>query len=134
MKKVLMGALAVVLLAGCSSSGETGTFTGETTSDESGTTTVEVTKEDGKVTDVSIDTVKDGQSKKELGDDYGMRSASAIGKEWNEQIEFLEDYIVDNNGVDGIELDSEGKATNEDVLAGCTINIKDVIVAYNSAK
>ena len=55
------------------------------------------------------------------------------GAEWFEQVKFLEDYIV-ANGVDGIELGEDGKATNEDVLTGCTINIKPYVEAVKAAK
>lgn len=67
--------------------------------------------EQGKIVAVSIDTVQakvafdtEGQlktdltaaikTKKELGEDYGMRGASAIGKEWFEQIAALEEYMI----------------------------------------
>ena len=33
------------------------------------------------------------QSKKELGDAYGMKAYSGIGKEWYEQIEYLENWL-----------------------------------------
>ncbi len=36
-------------------------------------------------------------TKKELGDNYGMREASPIGKEWYEQIDALEEYMVGKN-------------------------------------
>lgn len=66
---------------------------------------------DGKVAGVQIDTVqttvefdKDGKvttdlgekvlTKKEIKDDYNMKKASDIGKEWYEQIEALEDWMV----------------------------------------
>ena len=34
------------------------------------------------------------RSKRELGDEYNMRPASGIGKEWYEQIDALEEYLV----------------------------------------
>lgn len=34
------------------------------------------------------------RSKRELGDSYGMKAASGIGKEWYEQVNTLEDYLV----------------------------------------
>ena len=37
------------------------------------------------------------RSKRELGDEYGMKAASNIGKEWYEQINSLEDYLVGKN-------------------------------------
>lgn len=37
------------------------------------------------------------RSKRELGDEYGMKGASGIGKEWYEQINSLEDWLVGKN-------------------------------------
>lgn len=70
--------------------------------------------------------------KKEKGADYGMKSASGIGKEWNEQIEYLEQYMVDN-GIDSVKLNSDGYAENEDVKSGCTINLSQIMEAVNEA-
>ncbi len=44
----------------------------------------------GQLTDFTPGEVK---SKKELGDAYGMKAASGIGKEWYEQIESLEKWL-----------------------------------------
>lgn len=66
--------------------------------------------EGGKIVDVHIDEVEtkinfDGkvqladfapgqvQSKRELGDSYGMKAASGIGKEWYQQADSLEDWL-----------------------------------------
>lgn len=66
---------------------------------------------DGKIVKVSIDTVQtrvaydkdlnlttdvngEFKTKKELGDAYGMKAATTIGKEWYEQIEALEEWMV----------------------------------------
>ena len=78
---------------------------------------------DGKIVKISIDEVESkigfdstGQladftagevkSKKELGDAYGMKAASSIGKEWYQQIESLEKWL-------------EGKQINT-VIGGAT--------------
>lgn len=45
----------------------------------------------GKITSDLKSGVK---TKRQLGDDYGMRSASGIGKEWFEQAASMEDYLV----------------------------------------
>ena len=37
------------------------------------------------------------RSKRELGDEYGMKAASNIGKEWYEQINSLENWLVGKN-------------------------------------
>ncbi|NLJ24649.1 MAG: hypothetical protein GX354_04350 [Firmicutes bacterium] len=43
---------------------------------------------------VASDLAAAGLTKVELGDNYGMRKASSIGKEWNEQIASLEEWMV----------------------------------------
>lgn len=129
--------LAALVFAGCSN-GSTGTD-GETTNSASvnsdqGEITATVTKKDGKITAVSIDQVdsKTGKGKKELGADYGMKAASPIEKEWNEQIEYLENYIVEH-GADAVKLNEDGTAADEDVKSGATINLKDIMDAVNKA-
>ena len=126
--KKLSVLLMVLALVGCSSNtapvSKTGTGEVETDSDK---TTVTVTLEGDKLTAVSIDQANKGSdSKKEL------KQASSIGKEWFEQAEFLENYMVENNTTE-IEMDENGKAVSEDVLSGCTIGIKDIVEAANQA-
>lgn len=150
MKKLLASLfVASVLLAGCGGNDSSSVKTGEgtATSESHGdtlTTTAKVEMDGDKFTKVEIDeTYKDDKgndtTKKTLGADYKMKDTSAKmgkiegGAEWFEQVKFLEDYIV-KNGVDGIELGEDGKATNEDVLTGCTINIKPYIEAVKAAK
>lgn len=150
MKKLLACLFcASVLLAGCGGGDSSNVKSGEgtATSESNGdtlTTTAKVEMDGDKFTKVEIDeTYKDREgndtTKKTLGADYAMKDTSAKmgniegGAEWFEQVKFLEDYIVEN-GVDGIELGEDGKATNEDVLTGCTINIKPYIEAVKAAK
>lgn len=149
-KKLFCAALAAVMMAACSSSSDTTTnesatdTTAETTSgavtekatvtgDDDSETTAEITKEDGKITSISIDTVtSDGVDKKDT-ENYGdMSSMSSIEKSWADQVEFLENYIVEN-GVDSVKLDSSGYAESEDVLAGCTINLTEIMKAVDEA-
>lgn len=141
MKKLVCLFAAAVLLAGCGGGDKAVELTGTATNEDGLVTTAKVTKEGDKITKVDInETYKDKEgndtTKKDLGDNYGMKEMSAqtgIGKEWHEQVKFLEDYIV-KNGVDKIELDEDGKAANEDVLTGCTIKIKPYIEAVKAAK
>lgn len=136
-KKLLAAAMATAMLfVGCSSSngGSEAKGTENTVTDED--ITVTVTKDaDGKITDVNIDQFdEDGSSKKDKGEEYGMKKVSGIGKEWNEQIEFLEDYMVEN-GIDAVTMDESGYADSDDVKTGCTINIaKYVEVAKKAAE
>jgi hypothetical protein len=73
------------------------------------------------VTDISTEF----QSKNELGDNYGMKVASGIGKEWDEQAAALAAYVVGKtaNEVRGISVDESGKATDADLLSGATVHI-----------
>lgn len=135
MKKLCFLMLAFTLVA-CSSGGSNEvekTGGGKTKEDENGNyATAEVTMKGDKITSISLDEFKEGKSKKELGDSYKMKAASSIGKEWNEQIEALEKYIV-KNGIDKIQLAEDGTAKNEDVLTSCTVQIKDVMYAATIA-
>lgn len=131
MKKLLVLSLMAMVLCGCGSNAEPQSATKESAKDAEGnyaTATVEVT--DGKITAISLDEIKGGQSKKELGEEYGMVVASKIGKHWHEQVGFLENYIV-KNGLEAVELDDAGYPKNDDVLAGCTFNIGNLV---NTAK
>ena len=97
----------------------------------------------GAVTSCQVDTVQgslpivDGAfdtasgayaTKKQLGDDYGMVSSGASTMEWYQQAEAFEQYVTGKTGdeVSAIEL-SEGKATDADLSAGCTITISGIL-------
>lgn len=122
----------LAVLCGCSKTEQTesvGTYKnakGETSS-------AKVTFEDDKIIKVELDETTGDTTKKALKDQYDMREASAIGKNWDEQIAFLESYIK-RNGIEDIKLDDSGKATNEDILTGCTISIDGYIKAIEDAK
>ena len=107
---------------------------------------------DGKIVKVIIDTAQDKvmvnedgtinqdtdwRSKKELGPDYNMKPTSeevGIGKEWDEQVAFLEDYLVGKTADEfsAVELD-EGVPTDEDILTGATIKIGSFQMAVADA-
>lgn len=135
MKKLIMCVLAGVLLFGCSSKPIEKQAEGSETNDKGDKITAKVDFKDDKITKVVLDETANGEekSKKELGDSYGMKEASSIKKEWYQQIEFLEEYIA-KHGVDGISLDKNGKAENNDVKSGCTISIKGFIEAVEEAE
>lgn len=106
--------------------------TGSVTTDDGATVEATIVEKDGKIKSISIDEIEpDGNSKKEKAD-Y-MKNASPIGKEWNEQVEFLEQYIMEN-GVDAVKMDEKGYPTNEDLLAGCSINVKNFVDAVKAAE
>lgn len=77
------------------------------------------------------------QTKNELGDGYGMRKASAIGAEWNEQAAAFAAYCVGKtlDQLAAIELNEKGIAV--DIAASCSLKADDflpgVIDAVNNA-
>lgn len=73
-------------------------------------------------------------SKNELGDNYGMKKGSSIGKEWYEQAAALADYAVGKTvgELKGISL-SEGKATDADLAASVTMSIGGFLSAIEDA-
>lgn len=104
---------------------------------------------DGKVTGCVVDELqqkfsiengrfakdsKEVKTKKQLKDDYGMKSASGIGLEWYEQVENLQKYLSGKStaDIDGIPL-TDGKATDADLSAGCTIAVTDMLKTVQKA-
>ena len=64
-------------------------------------------------------------SKNERGDDYGMRKASSIGREWYEQAAGFAAYVTGKTPaeVSGIAVTEDGKAADADLAASVTISI-----------
>ena len=103
---------------------------------------------DASITDVTFS--KEGKitsdinaeinTKNELGDAYGMKKASAIGKEWNEQAAAFAQYIVGKtmDDVKGIAINEEGAPTGDDLKSSVTVHITDFTTilekAFNAAK
>ncbi|MFH5837428.1 hypothetical protein ACHAL6_15335 [Proteiniclasticum sp. C24MP] len=110
---------------------------------------------DGKIVSVTIDTAQDkvgfdgemqltsdtsvaGRTKIELGDEYGMKGASGIGKEWHEQIAEFEAWMIGKTveEVKGMKL-VETVPDEEDLKSTVTIKVQGYIdaleKAYNSA-
>lgn len=134
MKKLLALSAAALMLAACGSSETAKTGSAETAKDDKGDyASAEITVKGDTVESIKLDEKKEGKSKKELGAKYNMKSQSKIKKEWFEQVEFLEKYIVEN-GLDKVVLDDKGYPKNDDVLAGCTMNISNLMKAANDAK
>jgi hypothetical protein len=74
------------------------------------------------------------QTKVEIGDAYGMKKQSKIGKEWYEQANAFAAYVVGKTSseVSGIAM-SEGKATDADLLASVTVSLGDFIATITKA-
>lgn len=90
---------------------------------------IDVAQNKMDVTDGQVDTAKTFQTKLERGEDYGMRGASPIGKEWFEQAEAFEQYCVGKTAdeIAGMEtVVNEGGhtvTTDETLYASCSISI-----------
>ncbi|TAH72882.1 MAG: hypothetical protein EWM47_03010 [Anaerolineaceae bacterium] len=84
--------------------------------------------------EITTDLAKTFDSKKERGDDYNMRGASPIGKEWYEQAEALEKYVTGKTlaEVKGIAIEG-GYPTDEDLTSSVTMNIASIISAIEKA-
>ena len=67
------------------------------------------------------------QTKQELGDDYGMRKASGIGKEWYEQADAFCAYIVGMTADEVAAIPTDG--SDADLAAGCTVGVDTFIEA-----
>ena len=133
------------------------TMSGESAGENDGSTTTDVSlvavtvTEDGVIESCAIDAIQgkvtfDAKgkvtseagavlSKKELGDDYGMRVASPIGKEWDEQVEAIEAYVVGKTveELKTMAIDENGVVKDADLASGATIYMGSFIWAIEAA-
>lgn len=74
------------------------------------------------------------KTKKELGADYGMAKASPIGKEWFEQAQALEEWMIGKTveEITGMTME-EGKSTEEDLVSSVTVGVEDYLLALDQA-
>lgn len=74
------------------------------------------------------------KTKNELGEGYGMKKASSIGKEWNEQAAAFAKYVTGKtlDEVKGIKVE-DGKAADADLKASVTVSIGDYIKVIDKA-
>lgn len=171
MKKLLIVTLVLLLvLAGCSTgTTKTGLGSDITTSFADATADAEgeiqfncavaaVTLDaDGKILGVEIDnaqvaaafstegvvTTEAGEflTKVEKGDDYGMKANSAIGYEWYEQINALEDWMVGKTLEEVLAMKTYDKGDGfhttvpdeADLLTSCTIDVAQYLAAVEQA-
>ncbi len=75
------------------------------------------------------------QTKNELGDAYGMKAVSGIGREWYEQAAAFAAYVTGktNAEVQGIALDEEGRAAESDLTASVTVHVTDFLTVIDKA-
>jgi len=169
MKKILALTLVLVMIAGCGATslklglGTVTTVKGSAAAaDKAGSTQADVTvvagtfDANGKIVNVYVDCVQakasiavdgtvtpatDVKSKKELKDDYGMRKASAIGKEIHEQYEALEKYMIGKKVSDVLAMPTYDKGDGShtavpdvaELKSSCTITIGDYLKALEKA-
>jgi len=73
-------------------------------------------------------------TKKELGDDYGMKVASPIGREWHEQIADLEAWMIGKTVDQVLAMALEEGATSEpDLVTAVTITVSSYLAALEEA-
>lgn len=74
---------------------------------------------------ISTDLTAAVKTKNELGEEYGMKKASQIGKEWYEQAAAFAQYVVGKTAdeVAAIGMDAEGNATDADLVSSVTVGI-----------
>ena len=84
--------------------------------------------------EITTDLAADFLSKYELGDDYGMRPASPIEAEWDEQADFFSNYIIGLTADEVLAFDlDDGTPTDSDLTAGVTIIVTDFLGAVEIA-
>lgn len=99
---------------------------------------------DGKIQWINIDVAQGTpgtadaeltQTKKERKEDYKMKDASPIKKEWYEQAAAFEEYCKGKTPeeVTKVAVNDEGKTTDADLSAGCTMAITDFQTAVKNA-
>ena len=88
--------------------------------------------ETGKLT---TDKATEFLSKNELGDAYGMRVASSIAKEWNEQAAAFAAYCVGKTieEVKAMAVTEDGKPADADLAAGCTLAVGEFLPGVEDA-
>lgn len=110
-----------------------------------------VIDKDGKIVNVWIDSIQANvafdatgaiktdlatkvQTKRELGDAYGMKAKSALGKEWYEQADSLEKYLIGKTKADvqAIKL-TEGKAADSDLSSTVSVTVENYLAAVVEA-
>ena len=108
--------------------------------------------EDGKIDDCRIDQIPaeisfDDQglvltemntefpTKDRMGESYGMKQASGLGKEWNEQAEAFADYVkgMTMEQVAAIALDEYGRAVDPGLMSSVTISVSDFMEGLDHA-
>jgi hypothetical protein len=87
---------------------------------------------EGKIT---TDLTVAPKTKNEMGEEYGMKKASGIGKEWNEQAEAFAKFVTGKTAaeIEGIAVDAEQHVLDTDLKASVTISVGDFKAAIAKA-
>ena len=80
-----------------------------------------------KVGKITSDLKAEQKTKNELGVAYGMKKASKIGKEWNEEAAAFAKYVVGKtvDEVKGVAVNEKGEPTDKELTASVTISVGD---------
>lgn len=86
----------------------------------------------GKIT---TDKSSEFKTKDELGDAYGMKGKSGLGKEWNEEAAAFASYVKGKTAdeVKGIAVNEDGETTDADLKTSVTIGIGDFMTVISKA-
>lgn len=155
MRKSVIIASAALILAGCSANSSTAATTPAATAssapsasaepeievktgiedvDQWGTYIANLVYENDKLVAVDLDRIDDeGNSSKEKYNDYGIKKVSSLDKEWWQQVQDYEQYLVENDGKIA-SVDSDGHAEDKDLLSGATISLGDFNTAIQNAE
>lgn len=89
---------------------------------------------------ITTDLATQFKTKKELKEDYNMKPASPIGKEWYEQIAALEEYALGKTAEEFVATPTKAKDEEhdsvpdvEDLASSCTMVIGDFLAATEKA-
>lgn len=86
----------------------------------------------GKIT---TDLKTEVKSKQELKSAYGLKKASKLGKDWNEEADAFASYVVGKtvDEIKGIAINEEGVPTDKELSASVSIHITDFTAAIEKA-
>lgn len=84
---------------------------------------------------ITSDLAAEVLTKNELGEAYGMKAASPIGKEWNEQAAAFAAYVTGKTLEEaaGVAVTQEGKAADADLSASVTVSLGGFITLIEKA-
>lgn len=72
-----------------------------------------------------VDLPSDHRTKRQKGEDYPLAAVSSLKAGWAEQVDAFGRWLTGKTAdqVRGLELDTDGKAQDADLLSGCTIRV-----------